>query len=113
MLTPGSSPAVDQVLVGDLADRPGRDAGDDLAWADGPDHGRPRGDERLLADLDAGADDGAPSDPAGAAQDGAAQALPRRMPTHRVVVGEHDSGAEEDVFLEHAAAGDVAAGLNA
>ena len=67
------------------------------------DHGA-GGDERLLADLDAGHEHGAAADPAGAPQGRAAQLLVGGVAAHRVVVGRHRARADEDVVLDDAEA---------
>ncbi len=76
------------------------------------DHDGPGAHKRLFSDLDPGAEHGAAADPAGAAQGRPLARLTRRVPGHRVVVGHHDPGPDEDVVLDLGVGGHVAVGLH-
>ena len=76
-------------------------------------HDRARADERLLADLDPRAEDGAAAD-ARAAPDRRAldQLVALLGAAHEVVVRRHDARRDEDVLLERRVRGDVRVGLD-
>ncbi len=100
--------AVQQLVVRHVAQNACRVADHDRAWRDVFRDDRARADERLLADLDARAQDRASAD---------ARAAPDRRPrdelvaplgaAHEVVVRRHDAGSDEDVVLERGVGGDV------
>ena len=100
---PTAAPALEQVLVVHVTDGPRRHAHDDGARRDVVGDDGARGDERLLADLDAGHEDGAAADAAGAAQGAALKRRAGREAGHRVVVGRRHARADEDVVLDDAA----------
>src|SRR6185312_4958445 len=107
------APALEQVLLADLADEAAGHAHHDaarrhVARDDGP--GR---DEGLLADLDAGRDHDAPADPAGAAEAGSAHRRLGSVAAHRVVVGRGRAGPDEDVVGDGAEGRQVDARLDA
>ena len=72
---------------------------------------RARGDEGLLADLDARQDHRAAAHATRATQAGARHRVVRRAARHRVVVRRHRAGADEDVVVDLGERGDVDVGL--
>src|SRR3954468_15412125 len=103
-----------KLVRGDVAEHACGTADDELPRRHVLRHDGAGADERLLADLDARAEDGATSD-ARAAPD--RRALHPRLPplrtAHEVVVRRDDARRDEDVLLQRRVRGDVRLGLDA
>src|SRR4051794_39593891 len=107
-----SAPLLDQVGIRDVANLLRWDAHDHGAGGDvGDDHG-PGRHERLLADLDTGAQDRAAPDPAGTTKPGPRHWRVNWVASHGVVVGRDNAWADEDVVLDLGVGRDVAVRLN-
>src|SRR6478609_7865064 len=111
--TNDSTPALQQILIRDLAHAAPRHPHDDAARGDVGDDDRAGGDKGLFADLDRRTDHDPGADPAGAAQQRPFELELLPMAVHRVVVGEGHAGPDKDVVLDHRAGREVAARLHA
>src|SRR5205085_6119410 len=103
-----------KLVVGDVAQDARGTADDELARRDVPRDDGARPDERLLADLDAGTQDGSAADPRAAANRRSLHQRPAFLgPAHVVVVRRDDARRDEHVLLERGVRGDVRLRLDA
>src|SRR3954471_8525154 len=93
------TPALEEIAILDLAHHAGGDAHRHAAGGHVARHDGGRRHERLLADLDAGAEDRAAAHPARAPQRRAVERLAGSVPRHRRVVRRRPPRADEALVL--------------
>jgi hypothetical protein len=107
-----SAPVLEEVLVANLTDDARRDANGDGAGREVRGDDGASSDVGLLPNVDPRGEDGAATNPAGAAKGGALKRGVRGVAGHGVVVGGGDRGTKEDIVLNDSEGGEVDVALD-